>query len=167
MRITRKLALLALPIALVIAAACSTEPQPAEQPAPAATPPPAAPAASSAPRAFFVEPADGATVTSPVTLKFGSEGVTILPVPEGEVTTTRPGVGHYHLAIDAECLAPGTEIKKGENWIHYGKGDTQATTQLSPGPHNLTLAIGDDKHVQVEGSWCKTITVNVAAPAAK
>jgi hypothetical protein len=166
MRITRNLALPALAIALVIGgAACTSEPQPAEQPAATTTTPPA-PAAST-PRTFFVEPADGATVTSPVTMKFGSEGVTIMPVPEGEVTTVRPGVGHYHLAIDTECLAPGTEIKKGENWIHYGKGDTQATTQLSPGPHNLTLAIGDDKHVQVEGSWCKTITVNVAAPAAK
>jgi hypothetical protein len=63
-------------------------------------------------------------------------------------------------------MAPGVAIPKGVNWIHYGKGDTQAETQLTPGSHKLTLAIGDDKHVTIEG-LCKTITVNVAAPAAK
>ena len=47
---------------------------------------------------------------------------------------------------------------KGANWIHYGKGDTEADTQLSPGTHKLTLAVGDDKHMQVPG-LCSTITV--------
>jgi hypothetical protein len=157
MKAMRHLALLALPIAIVVGAACSPEPPPAETAAPAAPAP--APMAAT-PRAYFAEPADGATVTSPVKMKFASEGVIIMPVPEGEVTTIRPGVGHYHLAIDVDCLSSGTEIKKGENWIHYGKGDTGADTQLSPGSHKLTLAVADDKHVQMEG-LCKTITVNV------
>jgi len=167
MKVMRHLALLALPISMVIGVACGSEPKPAETATtttPVAAPAPA-PMATTA-RAFFAEPAEGATVTSPVKMKFASEGITISPVPEGEITTPRPGMGHYHLAIDTECLAPGSEIKKGEKWIHYGKGDTEAETQLSPGSHKLTLAIGDDKHMQVLGSWCQTITVNVAAPAA-
>ena len=159
----KHLALLALPVALVFGA-CTTEPKPAEQPpaAPAESP---APPASTTPRIFFSEPMDGATVTSPVTMKFMAENFTIAPVPEGEVTTVRANTGHYHLAVDTECLASGTEIPKGVNWIHYGKGDKEATTQLSPGSHKLTLAIGDDKHVTIPG-LCQTITVNVSAPAA-
>lgn len=162
MRVRKNLALLALPVWIVAAAACSSEPEPAEEAAPVA----AAESAAATPRAFFAEPADGAAVTSPVMMKFASAGITISPVPEGEITTVRPGMGHYHLAIDTDCLAPGTEIKKGEAWIHYGKGDLQADTQLTPGSHKLTLAIGDDKHVQVPG-LCSTITVNVGAAAAK
>jgi uncharacterized protein DUF4399/uncharacterized protein DUF6130 len=165
MKVLRHLALLALPIAIVAGAACSSEPKPADTTTTSAAAPAPAPMATT-PRAFFSEPADGATVTSPVQMTFASEGVTIMPVPEGEVTMVRPAVGHYHLAIDTECLAPGAEIKKGEKWIHYGKGDTKADTQLPPGSHKLTLAIGDDKHVQMAG-LCKTITVNVAAPAAQ
>ncbi len=158
MKATTYLALVALPIAITVGA-CTSEPKPAEKAAPAAAPAPAPPPA--APRAFFAEPADGATVTSPLKMKFASEGVAISPVPAGDITEVRAGMGHYHLAIDTDCLAPGGEIKKGEKWIHYGKGDTEADTQLSPGSHKLTLAIGDDKHMQIPGA-CTTITVNVS-----
>src|SRR5262245_61022563 len=118
MNVRRNLALLALPALMVTMAACSTPPaeeaKPAETAAPAAATPPPAPAG---PRAFFVEPADGASVTSPLKMKFGSEGVTISPVPAGDITEVRPGMGHYHLAFDVDCLAPNEEIKKGEKWI--------------------------------------------------
>ena len=88
MKVMRHLAPLALPLALVVAAACSSEPKPAEtKAAPAAAP--AAPA-STTPRISFAEPADGATVTSPVKMKFVAENFAISPVPEGEVTTVRP-----------------------------------------------------------------------------
>lgn len=166
MKVLRHLAVLVLPLAVIAAAACSSEPKPAETAAPAATPAAAPASMSTMPMISFAEPADGATVTSPVKMKFAAQNFTISPVPEGEVTTVRPNTGHYHLAIDTECMAPGMAIPKGVNWIHYGKGDTEADTQLTPGSHKLTLAIGDDKHVTIEG-LCKTITVNVAAPAAK
>ena len=48
--------------------------------------PPAAQPAAKKPRVFFVEPKNGATVTSPLHMKFGSEGVTIGAVPPGEIT---------------------------------------------------------------------------------
>src|SRR4051794_29236209 len=58
-------------------------------------------------RVFFVEPKNGATVTSPVHMKFGSSGVEISPVPPGDITTTRPGMAHYHVGIDQDCLPAG------------------------------------------------------------
>jgi hypothetical protein len=157
MDVRRMLALVLVPTVIAVAA-CSSEPKEETPAAPAAAPAatPEAPPATT-PKVMFLEPADGATVKSPVHMKFGVENYTISPVPT-EVTEVRPNTGHYHLAIDTDCLAPGAEIVKGANWIHYGKGDTEADTQLSPGTHKLTLAVGDDKHMQVPG-LCSTITV--------
>src|SRR5262245_44749749 len=74
----------------------------------------AKPAAKKA-RVFFVEPKDGASVTSPLHMKFGSEGVQIAAVPPGEITKAqvRPGIAHYHVGIDQSCLPPGKTIVKG------------------------------------------------------
>jgi hypothetical protein len=145
----------------VVLAACSSEAPPARRaesaPAPtaAAAPPPAAH------RVFFVEPADGATVKSPVKLKFGVEGMAISPVPAGEVTTARPGMGHHHVGVDTECLPPGTVIPKAAPWVHFGTGTAEIDMQLPPGSHKLALELGDDLHTTIAG-LCTTITVNVA-----
>src|SRR5206468_2312372 len=118
------------------------------------------PASTSAKRVFFVEPTDGATVKSPVHLKFGAQGLDISPVPAGDVTTARPGMGHHHVGVDTDCLPPGTAIPKAAPWVHFGKGDAEMDMQLPPGQHKLTLEIGDDMHVTQPG-MCSTITVNV------
>src|SRR5262245_36452178 len=69
-------------------------------------------------RVFFVEPKNGATVTSPLHLKFGSEGINIQPVPPGDITTARPGVGHYHIGVEQKCLPNGQVIVKGTpQWV--------------------------------------------------
>ena len=112
-------------------------------------------------RVFFVEPKNGAAVTSPVHMKFGAEGIEIAAVPPGEVTKTRPGIGHYHVGIDQSCLAPGKTIVKGTpSWVHFGDGKSEFDSQLSPGKHKLSLQIGDDLHNTMPG-FCQTITVTV------
>ena len=151
--------LAALAGALVLAACNSSDPRNRPAPAPASTPP--AVAASSTPRVFFVEPTDGATVKSPVHLKFGAQGLEISPVPAGDVTSARAGMGHHHVGVDTDCLPPGTAIPKAAPWVHFGKGDAEMDMQLPPGPHKLTLEIGDDMHITQPG-MCSTITVNVA-----
>jgi len=121
--------------------------------------PPAAPAA----RVYFVEPKDGASVKSPVHLVFGIEGYQLAPVPAGTITPeqVRAGMGHHHLGVDQDCLPAGTEIVKGTpSWVHFGKGDTTIDMQLTPGPHKLTLQLGDDLHRTVD-SLCQTIQINV------
>jgi len=113
------------------------------------------------PRIFFVEPKNNATVKSPVHLKFGIENYKIAAVPEGDVKTARPGVGHYHVGVEQDCLKPGATIVKGTpQWVHLGKGDTEMDMQLTPGKHKLSLQLGDDLHNTVPG-LCSTITVNV------
>jgi len=113
------------------------------------------------PRVFFVEPKNGAAVTSPVHLKFGSSGTEISPVPAGDITKARPGMTHYHVGIDQNCLPAGKTIVKGTpSWVHFGKGETEFDTQLTPGKHKLALQLGDDLHNTVAGA-CSVITVNV------
>lgn len=144
--------------ALVLAAACGGGSAPAAD-APAATPAPAA--APARPRVFFVEPATGATVKSPVHFAFGIEGFTIAAVPEGTVEHPREGVGHHHLGVDVDCLPEGTAIPKGTpGWVHFGKGDTTIDMQLTPGPHKFALQTGNDLHQTVSG-LCETLTLTV------
>ena len=114
----------------------------------------------SKPRALFVEPQDGATVKSPAHLKFGIENYQVAAVPQGTVDTARPGMGHYHVAVDSDCLSAGTAIQKAAPWVHFGTGNSEIDMQLPPGMHKLTLQVGDDMHRAVEG-LCTAITVNV------
>ncbi len=113
------------------------------------------------PRVFFIEPKNNATVTSPVHMKFGSEGIEIGAVPPGDVKEARPGIAHYHVGIDQDCLPPGKTIVKGTpSWVHFGDGKDVFDTQLTPGKHKLALQLGDDLHNTLPGT-CTTITVNV------
>ncbi len=151
--------------ATIVAACNSSAPaqRAAEEPAAGrSTPPPAeiVPAAAATPRVFFVEPADGASVKSPVKLRFGVEGLQVAPVPAGEVTTARAGMGHHHVGVDTECLPPGTVIPKAAPWIHFGDGKSEIEMQLPKGTHKLALEIGDDLHTTIAG-LCTTITLNV------
>ena len=111
-------------------------------------------------RVFFVQPADGATVKSPVMLEFGAEDFQIAAVPQGTLTESRPNLGHCHVAVDADCLPAGTEIPRAAPWVHFGTGNNTIDMQLPPGPHRLTLQIGDDLHRTIEG-LCSTISVTV------
>ena len=105
---------------------------------------------SSAParRVFFIEPQDGATVKSPVHLRFGIENFEIAPVPQGTVESVRQGLGHHHVGVDTDCLPPGTEIPKPRPGF-FGDRKNEIDMQLPPGSHKLALQIGDDKHTTI------------------
>ena len=122
---------------------------------------PAAKAKAKKVRVFFVEPKNNATVTSPVHMKFGSAGIEISPVPPGDPKETRPGMAHYHVGIDQNCLAPGKTIVKGTpSWVHFGDGKDVFDSQLTPGKHKLAVQLGDDLHNTMPGA-CQVITINV------
>jgi hypothetical protein len=119
------------------------------------------PAAKAKLKVFFIEPKDGAMVTSPVHMKFGSEGIEIGAVPPGDIKTARPGIGHYHVGIGTGCLASGKTIVKGTpSWVHFGDGKDVFDSQLTPGKHRLALQLGDDLHNTMPGA-CSVITVTV------
>ena len=113
-------------------------------------------------RVFFEQPKNGDTIKTMSTFRFGNQQVTISPVPPGELTPeqVRPGMTHYHIGVDTDCLPPNTVIPKADPWIHFGDGKNEIEMQLKPGQHKLVLQSGDDMHRTLEG-LCETITVNV------
>ena len=96
-----------------------------------------------APRVHFVGLENHDTIPSLINLQFAAENFIIEPVGDGAVNK---GAGHYHIAIDGECLAPGIVIPTADPWIHFGDGSDSIELQLSPGEHHLCLQIGDGEH---------------------
>jgi hypothetical protein len=110
--------------------------------------------------AYFISPADGATVSNPVTLVFGLEGMGIAPAgAEFEDT------GHHHLLIntDPDTLDLTSGLPATDQVVHFGGGQTQVTKDLPAGTHTLQLLLGDWTHVPHDPpvlSEVITITVN-------
>jgi hypothetical protein len=108
-------------------------------------------------KAFFILPQDGATVTSPVAVEFGIEGMKIVPAGVDE-----PDSGHFHLLIDTTLKDYNAPIPTDENDRHYGKGQTEAAVGLSPGKHTLQIVLGDKNHIPHDPPvQSPVITVNV------
>ncbi len=105
----------------------------------------------------ILEPADGAEVTSPVTVKFGIEGMEVAPAG-----TEKKNSGHHHLLINATLADANVTIPADDKHKHFGKGQTEASIDLDPGTHTLQLVLGDHNHVPhdpVVQSEVITITV--------
>ncbi|MBB5497355.1 DUF4399 domain-containing protein [Paraburkholderia sp. MM5384-R2] len=104
----------------------------------------------------FVQPADGATVTNPVHVVFGLDGMKIAPAG-----TLTDGTGHHHLLIDGKPLPKGEVVPATDKSLHFGKGQTETDLTLPPGDHTLTLQFGDGAHRSYGPEMSKTITVHV------
>ena len=105
----------------------------------------------------ILEPANGATVSSPVTVKFGITGMELSPAG-----TEKAGSGHHHLLIDTKLADPKAGIPADANNKHFGKAQTEASVELTPGTHTLQLVLGDHNHIPhdpVVQSEVITITV--------
>ncbi|OAJ51322.1 rod shape-determining protein RodA [Paraburkholderia ginsengiterrae] len=104
----------------------------------------------------FVQPADGATVSNPVHVVFGVDGMSVAPAG-----TMTEGTGHHHLLVDGKPLPKGEVIPANDKSLHFGKGQTEADLTLPPGDHTLTLQFGDGAHRSYGPEMSKTITVHV------
>lgn len=93
-------------------------------------------------KVYFVNLNDGDTVAGPVTIVMGLSGMGIAPAG-----IEFPDTGHHHLIIDAPTPPAGQVIAADVNHIHFGKGQTEVTLNLAPGPHTLQLVLGDRNHV--------------------
>lgn len=93
-------------------------------------------------KAFIISPADGATVSSPVTVQFGLEGFGVAPAG-----IEKPNTGHHHLIIDADLPDMNMPIPADDFHKHFGGGQTQVTIELAPGQHTLQLLMGDHAHM--------------------
>src|SRR5687767_2266796 len=83
-------------------------------------------AASKDAELYFISPQDGATVKSPVTVRFGLRGMGVAPAGVAMENT-----GHHHLLIDAELPPPDLPVPADANHVHFGKGQTEAAVTLA------------------------------------
>lgn len=106
---------------------------------------------------YFIAPADGATVTSPVTVRFGLKGMGVAPAG-----IAFDNSGHHHLIIDAKLPPLTAPIPADANHLHFGKGQTETSLELKPGKHTLQLVLGDQLHTPHDPAVIsKKITVTV------
>jgi hypothetical protein len=92
---------------------------------------------------YIISPQDGDTVTSPVTVRFGLQGMGVAPAG-----VDRQNTGHHHLLIDlAELPAADQPLPADAQHIHFGGGQTETTIELTPGEHTLQLMMGDMGHM--------------------
>lgn len=93
-------------------------------------------------KVYFIEPADGATVSSPVKVVFGLSGMGVAPAG-----TEKEHTGHHHLIINADLPNLDEPIPADDNYRHFGGGQTETSVELAPGQHTLQLLVGDLNHV--------------------
>lgn len=135
-----------LAILLAAMAACTQETEEhvvADAPE-SATVPAIFPRTQSAPGAsvFFIMPADGATLSNPVILEFGIDGMVVVKAGDN-----RPNSGHHHLLIDTGLPDLGLPVPADDQHVHFGDGSTATEITLSPGQHRLQILLGDYLHI--------------------
>ncbi|MBE1283674.1 MAG: DUF4399 domain-containing protein [Rhodobacteraceae bacterium] len=114
-------------------------------------------------KVYFVNLEDGATVSSPVTVQFGMNGMGVAPAGVEWDNT-----GHHHLLINAEAYGPDTldafdeGIPADDNHKHFGGGQTEVTLDLPAGQHTLQLVVGDHFHIpHADPIYSQQITITV------
>jgi hypothetical protein len=132
--------------------------QTAAGPAPAAAP--ARTASPAGAEVYLISPKDGATVHNPVLVQFGLKGMGVAPAGVKFDNT-----GHHHLLIDSDPPADQSlPLPATDKIVHFGKGQTQTTVELTPGKHTLQLLFADLNHVPHSPPvLSKKITITVQA----
>jgi len=108
---------------------------------------------------YIISPKNGATVHNPVLVQFGLKGMGIAPAG-----TKVDNTGHHHLLIDTDPPAdPSAPLPATDKIVHFGKGQTETTVNLSPGKHTLQLLFADANHIPHSPPlMSRKITVTVA-----
>ncbi|WP_417448874.1 DUF4399 domain-containing protein [Kordiimonas sp.] len=106
---------------------------------------------------YFISPTDGATVTNPITVRFGLKGMGIAPAG-----TERENTGHHHLLINTDIPPLDENIPMDDQHVHFGGGQTETTIKLAPGQHTLQLLLGDMYHLPHDPAvFSQKITITV------
>ena len=110
-------------------------------------------------RVFFVNLKDGQTVSSPLRVEMGAEGLIIDSAKVG----LKAGSGHHHLLIDVDSIPTKIVVPPTDSVRHYhfGNAQTSAEIKLTPGKHVLVLQFADGLHRSFGTRLTNKITVDV------
>ena len=108
-------------------------------------------------KVYFKNVKDGETVTSPLKVEFGVDGIAL-----DSAGKLRSASGHHHLLIDAgDSIPAGMVIPKDSTHLHFGNAQTSTEIKLLPGKHTLTLQYADGLHRSYGEKLSSTIAVTV------
>jgi len=106
---------------------------------------------------FFKNLKDGQTVSSPVKVEMGANGISV-----DSAGAVKPNSGHFHILIDAEDSIPaGQVIAKDSSHLHFGNAQQEASLTLSPGKHKLALQFADGAHRSYGNKLDQVISITV------
>ncbi len=105
---------------------------------------------------YFIEPANGAVLSSPFKVRFGIQGMEVKPAGDQVA-----GQGHHHLLINRASQPKGEIIPIDDTHIHFGKAQTETEVKLPPGTYKLTMQFADGFHLSYGKDMAATITVTV------
>jgi hypothetical protein len=92
---------------------------------------------------YFIEPADGATLTGPVKVVMGLSNMGVAPAGADLANT-----GHHHILVNVSELPPmDGPLPATDHFRHFGGGQTETTLELPAGTHTLQLLVGDHNHI--------------------
>lgn len=85
---------------------------------------------------------DGKTYSSPIKINFIVKNMKVVKAGVNEKNS-----GHHHLLLNLDEM-PNLKmpLPMTENILHYGKGQTSTTLELSPGKHTIQLLFADYSH---------------------
>jgi hypothetical protein len=104
----------------------------------------------------FVEPKDGATVTSPFRVKLAVVGMEV-----AKAGALVPNSGHHVLIVNGGPVSEGQAIPADPTHLHWGKGQTEQKIRLPAGQYKLTAQFADGVHHSYGPALSQTITVTV------
>jgi hypothetical protein len=105
---------------------------------------------------YFVNIEDGATVTSPVMVEMGVNGMEVEPA--GQMAKHK---GHHHIIVDGSFSPKGIVVPADTTHLHFGQGQTSTELTLSPGSHTLTLQFADGFHRSYGEKMSAQISITV------
>ena len=91
---------------------------------------------------YFISPVDEESISGKVKVRFGLENFGVAPAGI-QIENT----GHHHLIIDADLPSLNLPIPANDNYVHFGKGQTEVELELSKGTHTLQLLLGDFRQI--------------------
>lgn len=92
---------------------------------------------------YFIEPADGATISGPVRVVMGLRNLGVAPAG-----ADLPNTGHHHILVNVREFPPmDAPLPATDHVRHFGGGQTETMLELPTGTHTLQLLVGDHNHI--------------------
>jgi hypothetical protein len=150
----------------VVMAVASHTPLAAQTPTPSPSPT-AIPTPAACPQGVMLQiaPPASAAPTSPtssvVTVTVSPPDLNIKAATAGDPTSF-----HLHYFIDTPASAPGATVPAGDPKIIHSASLTPDLGSLTPGPHSVTVVLGQSNHVACDARATVSFNVATNSPAA-